>query len=519
MTRLEPPRPVVGAVAVAALALAGCNARPSPPERELRVAVAEDLASFDPHAQNTVLAYQILSSVYEPLVRLDRSMRPVPALAISWENPDLLTWVFRLRPGVRFHDGSPLSAEDVAASLRRLLEDQSLGMRSYLSGVVEVSARGTDAVVVRTDRPNAQLGSRLHFVLIVPRGSTSETLARRANGTGPYAVAGWTPPSLTLQRNLAYWGEPPGLARVRIDMGMTSEAAAQAVAEGRYDVVDVARKTEDAARRSGRYRMVEQENIFLRHLAFDVAQERTPFCPGIANPFRKPEVREAVSLALDRTRLAATAGPGAHPAYQLVPQSVFGHDTHLPRIEPDPARARALLARAGYPRGFDVVLHRGGFAAAAGLVRDQLSEIGIRVRVEAMPAGQLFAALERHRLSFWMLASGCATGDGLELLEGSFHSPGPDGLGVHNYSGYRNLELDREILGAGTLFDLQARQAAVQRLLKRVLDDRPWIPLYHDRGAVAVAKGLRYEPRADGYLWVAGVRLEPIASPGEPPAR
>jgi len=226
-----------------------------------------------------------------------------------------------------------------------------------------------------------------------------------------------------------------------------------------------------------------------------------------------------VSLALDRQRLAATAGPGARPAYQLVPQSVFGHDPHLPPIAPDPARARALLAQAGYPRGFDVVLHRGGFAAAADLVRAELAEVGIRVRVETMPASGLFAALNDHRLSFWMLASGCATGDGLELLEESFHSPGPSGLGVHNYTGYRNVDLDGETLVAGALFDVQARQAAVQRLLRRVLDDRPWIPLYHDRGVVAVAKGLRYEPRADGYLWVPGVRPEPVASRVDPAAR
>jgi len=493
------------AVALAAAALAGCAGQP-PPERELRVALSEDLPSFDPQAWNTVGAYQVLSSVYEPLVRLDRSLRPVPALAVSWENPDVLTWVFRLRAGVRFHDGSPFSSEDVVASLRRLLADESLGMRSFVSGVAEVEARGEDTVIVRTVRPNTQLASRLHFVLIVPRGSTSASLARRANGTGPYAVAGWSPPSLRLVRHAEYWGEPPGLARVRIDMGMVSDAAAQSVAEGLYDVVEAARRTEGAARRSGHYQMLEQENIFLRHLAFDVERERTPFCPGISNPFRRPEVREAVSLALDRRQLAATAGPGARPADQLVPQSVFGHDSRLLPIEPDPARARALLARAGLARGFDVVLHRGGFAAAAELVKAQLAEVGIRVRVEAMPPVGFFEALEHRELSFWILASGSATGDGLELLEESFHSPGPGGLGVHNYGGYREPEMDREILVAGTLFDLRRRQETVKRLLGKALADRPWIPLYYDRGALAIARGLRYEPRADGYLWVAGVR-------------
>jgi peptide/nickel transport system substrate-binding protein len=498
----------IRAAVLAGLALAACGTAAAP-ERELRVAMYDDLASFDPHARNTVGAYEVLSTIYEPLVSLDRAMRPAPALAVSWETPDLLTWVFRLRPGVRFHDGSPLTAEDVAASLRRSLSDERLEMRSYLSGVAEVTARGLNAVVVRTLRPNAQLASRLHFVLIVPRGSTAESLARRANGTGPYAVAGWAPSSLTLQRNESYWGHPPGFTRVRIDFGIASATAAEAIAEERYDVLDATQRAEEAARRSTHYRIVEQENIFLRHLAFDVGRERTPFCPGTTNPFRKREVREAVSLALDRDRLAATAGAGARPANQLVPREVFGHDPRLPRLEPDPGRARALLGRAGFANGFDVVLHRGGFGAASELVKAQLADVGIRVRIESLQSAAFFDALKARKLSFWIVASGCPTGDGLELLETSFHSPGPEGLGVDNYGGYRSPDLDRGILEAGGLFDMRTRQVAVQGLLERVLEERVWIPLYHDRGALLLVKGLLYEPRADGYLRLADLRRDP----------
>lgn len=499
------------ALAALAFALAACG-RAAGPERELRVALYDNLASFDPHGRNTVGAYEVLSSIYEPLVTLDRSMRPVPALAVSWETPDLLTWVFRLRPGVRFHDGAPLTAEDVAASFHRLLGDERLEMRSYLSGVAEATARGADTVVVRTHRPNAHLASRLHFVLVVPRGSTPESLARRANGTGPYAVAGWAPSSLSLRRHESYWGDPPGFSRVRIDLGIGSAAAADAIGESRYDILDGTRKAEEAARGNARYRIVEQENIFLRHLAFDVSRERTPFCPGTTNPFRKREVREAVSLALDRDRLAATAGTGARPAYQLVPQAVFGHDPTRPPLQRDPARARALLARAGFPRGFEVVLHRSGFSTATEMVKGQLAEVGIRARVEALPSTAFFAALEERRLSFWFVASGCPTGDGLELLETSFHSPGPGGLGVDNYGGYRRPDLDRRILETAGLFDVRARQAAVQGLLGQVLEDRVWIPLYHDRGALLVGKDVLYEPRADGYLRVADLRPGPAAT-------
>jgi peptide/nickel transport system substrate-binding protein len=414
---------------------------------------------------------------------------------------------------VRFHDGAPLTSEDVVASLQRIVSDERLEMRSFLSGVAGASARGADTVEVRTVRPNAQLASRLHFALVVPRGSTSASLARRANGTGPYAVAGSAPSSLSLRRNGLYWGESAGAARVRIDFGVS---AAKAMAESPgppYDLIVGARRAEEEARRSGRYRILEEENIFLRHLAFDVARERTPFCPGIPNPFRKPEVREAIHLALDRERLATAAGAGARPAYQLVPRAVFGHDPGLPPVAPDPARARALLAKAGLAQGFDVVLHRPrGFSTASEIVREQLAAVGIRVRVESLPSAEFFDALDGRKLSFWIVASGCPTGDGIELLETSFHSPASGGLGVDNYGEYRRPDLDRSILEAGGLFDLRARQAAVQGLLERVLADRAWIPLYHDRSALLLGRGLLYEPRADGYLRVADLRPDPAAS-------
>ena len=224
-------------------------------------------------------------------------------------------------------------------------------------------------------------------------------------------------------------------------------------------------------------------------------------------------MREAVNLALDRERLAAAAGPGARPAYQLVPRAVFGHDSGRPPVTPDLPRARALLAQAGLPHGFDVVLHRpGGYHTASEIVKEQLAAVGIRVRVESLPSAEFFDALDARKLSFWIVASGCPTGDGIELLETSFHSPGPGGLGVDNYGDYRRPDLDRRILEAGGLFDLRTRQAAVQSLLERVLEDRVWIPLYHDRGALLLARGLLYEPRADGYLRLVDLRPDPAAS-------
>ena len=128
-----------GFVGLVSVALTAC-APPADDQREMKAAVAYSLSSLDPHLRNTVASYELLSSIYEPLTSLGQDLRVQPGLAASWENPDALTWVFRLRPGVRFHDGHPLTSADVVHSLERLLDDESLEVRSYLASVGDVSA-------------------------------------------------------------------------------------------------------------------------------------------------------------------------------------------------------------------------------------------------------------------------------------------------------------------------------------------------------------------------------------------
>jgi len=501
-------RAVWAALVVAPGLLGGCARSPSEPT-ELRMAVVYSLSTLDPHLRNTVSAYELLSSVYEPLTSLGKDLRVRPCLAVSWENPDELTWVFRLRPGVRFHDGTPLASADVVHSLTRLLEDETLEARSSLASVGSVSARDDHTVVIRTRWPNAQLASRLHFALIVPRGSTTDSLAMAANGTGPYAVESWKmDEGLRLRRNEAYWGARPGFDRVVIDTDVSADELEASFGEARYGFAAYSASALEPAKRTGRYRFVSSPSIFLRHLGFDVSAKTTPYCPGIANPFRDPRVREAIHLAIDRKRLAGVVGANAVVANQLVPKAIFGFDPALPPFDRDLARARRLMEEAGFGRGFEVTLHRSrAFGAAAQEVSEQLSAIGVRVTLESLPSREFFAALDRRELSFWFLASGATTGDGLELLETSFHSPEPAlSFGVDNYGGYHDPVVDSGIREAAGIFDARRRQRAVQGLLRHVLEDRVWIPLYYADNVYALDRGIAYAPRDDGYLHLSEIR-------------
>ena len=509
--QFHPGRGPGGRVAFAVVVIVLASSCRKAPEEELRVGFATTFSKLDPHLENRVASIEQLGNVYEPLVALDPEMRARPCLAESWSNPDADTWVFRIRPGVSFHDGTPLTAADVVSSLTRPLREPGLEARSFLLAVSEVKAAGT-AVVVRTKWPNALLLGNLAFVPIVPKGSTTGTLESRPNGTGPWRVEGWTPgKALLLRRNETYWGPSPGFERARVDLSISLGEASSGIAAGKWHAVRYSSpEIEALAKQGDEYAFVSYPNIFLRHLAFDVASEETPFCPGIPNPFRRREVREAISLALDRTAIARKADPAAIPASQLVPPAIFGFDPGIPPPVQDLERARRLLVKAGLPGGFDVVLHRSGYGAAAEEVARQLSSIGIRVTVTQLPSSVFFSALDRNELSFWIVADGCMTGDALEMLLASFHSPDPSiGAGIDNYGNYRNPQLDRAIAGALLQPDPASRLPALQRALGTALADAAWVPLYFSREALVVRRPLVYGPRADGLVRLADLRRAP----------
>ena len=346
-----------------------------------------------------------------------------------------------------------------------------------------------------------------------PRGSTTGTLESHPNGTGPWRIDAWKPgKSLGLRWNPEYWGPKPDFERASVDLAISEEDARSGIGASRWDVLRLSsQEVHELARKGDAYSPSwTYPNIFLRHLAFDVSRDDTPFCPGIPNPFKKREVREAISLALDRTTIARRADPDAIPASQLVPLAVFGFDPNAQPLGRDVERARRLLADAGFPNGFDVVLHRSGYGAAAEEVKEQLARVGIRVTVSQLRSTDFFAALNRKELSFWIVADGCMTGDALEMLFNSFRSPDPaSGAGVDNYGSYRNPDLDQSIAEALQQLDAASRLPALQRGLGIALADFAWVPLYFSREDVIVRRSLSFRPRADGLLRLADVRRAP----------
>ena len=470
-----------------------------------------DVVSLDPHLDNSLEGFEQVSNIYEPLVALDRELRVVPALAVSWHNPDPTTWVFRLRPGVRFHDGSPLGPGDVVYSLMRLQADESLSIRSQISEMAGAKVE-SGAVVVRTRRPSAHLLNDLAHVLIVRAGATRESLKTQPNGTGPYAVEEWAPRErLRLRRHEGYWGPRPRFGRAEIQMG-TDDHAAAALRAGRLSIVRATYPSaEQVVAQGSRYRIVSRPSLYLFHLGLNVSSPTVPGSAGIPNPFRRPEVRKAMDLALDRARIAAAASRHAVPTARIVPKSIFGWDPAAPASGEarDVGRARRLLEAAGYPQGFEIALHGIGIKARTALpeVCAQLAEIGIRVSPVDVPSSAAFhGSLRRRELGLWVVGDAAITGEAGWLLRTQFHSAdSARHLGTDNFGGYANAEVDRAIEEADVVLKPRERLPLLQKAVRLVEEERWWIPLYHTETVFIVDRGLAFAPRADLYLRYAEI--------------
>lgn len=496
-------------IAAGALLLAGgaCARRQTPVS--LAISVPWEIDTLDPHARDRLGSSAVCANLYEPLVALDAEMGIRPALAERWDTPDLLTWVFHLRRGVRFHGGRELTAADVVGTFDRLRADPALACGIYLAQIDTYRALDERTVEVRTRRPLGVLLNKLAKVYVVP-GDAGAAIASRPDGTGPYRLAGFVPGRVELERNESYWGPRPDVARATLLLERSDGQAAADFDAGRADLVQCpSRELLAGLAARDDVTVSRRPELFVKYLSFDVARETTPFVPGRPNPFLSRAVREAISLGLDRKALVAGLPTHAVPARQLVPPSIFGYDPSLPEPVHDPSRALRLLQEAGFPNGFDVTLHtRTRWAEVGRLIARLLAPIGVRVTVAELPEAEFFESAAKGGLSFYFASFGCASGDASDLLDAAFRTPdAARRLGTSNYGGFSDPALEAAIERSAEILESVDRRSALWAIFRKISSEHVWIPLYVDENAYAVRKPFQFHPRANSYVLAADVFL------------
>lgn len=500
------------ALALAALALVGCRSpAPAPPsDPTLTLAVRADITGLYPNPPVVNEAYTLHTNanVLEGLVRFDSQLRLIPALAERWENPDQRTYVFHLRRGLRFSDGRPLVARDVAASLTAA-KTRRWPVHDYLHAIESVTAPDDERVVIRTRFPYQILLTKLQWAFVLP----AEAVAQRVVpvvGSGPYTVATWTPGrELRLSRNPYYRGPLPAFGKARLVVVPDEKERLAMLLRGEADIAtDVALDAVEALQRRSDVRVVRRGS--LRVLYLNLRPD--------TKPFGDPRVREAIDLALDRKQLIDRALAGfTEAATQIVHPSVVGYNPALRVTQVDRARARELLAEAGIAPGTEIRLdgpnnryvNDGKILAE---VARQLAEVGLNVRVNALDKVEFFRLISSGASGFHLLGWSCESGEAGDVLDAAFHSPTAGFAESDNSLGLADAELDRLIDQSNASVAVGERTALLQKAIARVASLHVALPLVLQAEAVAMKTSIRWDPPRNSALllaeiWPAGAEI------------
>jgi len=487
---------------------------------DLVIARQSEQTAMDPHFSKTGPNQMTALHIFDRLLLSDENMANIPGLAQSWRWIDDLTLEFKLRPGVKFHDGSDFTAEDVVFSMKRVPNVPN-SPASYASDVKQVAEMTiVDPLTIRfkAKKPQPLLVNDLSRIYIISHkaaaNATTEDFnsGKAAIGTGPYRFIEWVPGErLVLQRNEDYWGPKPAWERVTIKYVSNDAARVAALLSGGADLIDVVPPSDlEQLRKAKNIQLWQTASARMIYLHMDSNRDQTPFATDKSgkalpkNPFKDRRVRLAISKLINRQAIVDRVLYGAaEPAGQMVPEGIFGYD---PRVKPekyDPEGARKLLAAAGYPNGFAITIHGPNDrylndGQVLQTVGQFLARGGIDVKVQTMPANVFFKRATKREFSLFLVGYGSSTGEasrGLNNVMATYDKKA--GLGSNNRGRYSNPGYDKIIKQALIERDDQKREALLQQATEIGFGDVAIVPLHFQHAIWATRTGFKYIPRRD----------------------
>jgi len=482
----------------------------------LRIASAFDPQTMDPHSLALLYHTRVAFQIHDSLVNRDEQFRLEPALALSWQATGATTWRFKLRPGVTFHDGAPFTADDAVFSIERALAPPS--QRSFQLKGVKAARKIDDLTLeIQLEAPDAVLPDKLQQLAMVSKAwcvkhgveraqdfnGKQETYAvRNANGTGPFKLDRFEPDvKVVLKRNPAWWGwsekRSGNLDEVSLVPIRSDATRLAALISGEVDFVfdppvqDVARLRSEAA-----VALLQTTDLGEQYLTFDQSRDELEGSDVKGrNPFKDIRVRRAVYHAINVDLIVQKVMRGlAAPTGALLSPKVDGSPPDLDkRLAYDPARAKALLAEAGYPNGFSVPLDCVNVPwreAVCQAMTAMLTQVGIRTTLRSSPTNQFFPKLSMGTAS--LIEFGWTPNpDAWASLNALLRTWDKSGLGTFNAGRYSNPKLDALIDAMRVEPDLTHRRAMVGTALRLATDDIAYVPLYRRTLTWAMAKKVR----------------------------
>ena len=495
--------------------------------RSIKWARSGDALTLDPHAQNEGPTASLNRQIYEPLVDRDRTGKLLPTLAVSWKiTDDPTVWEFKLRQGVKFHNGNPFDADDVVFSLERARLPTS-DYKGYLTSVEKITKVDAHTVHIKTKGPNPILDQNFTNLFMMDKEWTEANNAtkpqdfknkeenfavRNANGTGAFALVTREPDVKTvMKRNDAYWGRgefPVEITELTATPIKADATRIAALLSGEVDFVqDVPVQDVERLKNSPNLRVTvgpENRTIFF---GMDVGSKelRTSDVKG-KNPFADKRVRQAMNMTVNREAIQRVVmRTQSVPAGAIVPPFVNGYTKQIDSWpQPDNAKAKTLLAEAGYPGGFSVSFHcpndcylndEAICQAAVGM----LAQIGIKANLVSQSKSLHFPLIQKAEVDFYLLGWGVPPYDSEYIFSYMYHTRG-DKYGSWNATKYSSPEMDALIISLSSETDLPKRNAAIAKIWQTVGPELNYIAIHHQVLAHAMKSDLDIPVHPDNQM-------------------
>ncbi|MCA1321406.1 glutathione ABC transporter substrate-binding protein [Bacillus tianshenii] len=464
---------------------------------ELVFVISQDAPTLDPHGMNDTATTNATTQLFDRLTEYDADGSVVPALAESFEAVDDTTWEFKLKEGVKFHDGTDFNADAVKMTIERIIDPEFASPRAVVLNMIkEVVVVDDYTVQFKTEKPFAPLpahlahnaGSIIAPSAIEEENSGGKTVSENPVGTGPFKFVSWSTGSeMIFEKNADYWGEKKAAVDTLKFVVVPEQATRMAMLEtGDAHVAQVGASDVERAKGMADVTITSEKSTRMDYLGFNMQKA----------PYDNLKVRQAISMAINKSDVVdgILDGQGVAAVGPLAP-TVVGNYQDLKPLEYDVEAAKKLMAEAGFADGFETTLfvNEGNKERAdiALLVQDQLADIGITVNIETIEWGAFLEKTAAGEHELFILGWTTVTADADYGLYALFHSSAFGAPG--NRSFYKNERVD-ELLDLGRSETDQAkRDEAYKEISEILVEEAPMVYLQHPDfiyGTNGVASGL-----------------------------
>ena len=476
----------------------------------LRVGFYIEAATMDPHLSGSKIDRQVYHNIYEPLVVLDTKLGIKPGLAESWQQPDAKTLIMKLRPGVKFHDGTDFNAEAVKFNFNRMKTEPKSVRKNEVASIESVEVLDPYTIKLNLRRPDAALlatltdraGMMVSPKVIQERGSELERNAKGA-GTGPFQFAEWIKDDhILLKRNDTYWNKQGGpyLDQIRYRPIPDDTVKLQSLQAGEIHVMDYVQPRDVAAVKADK-NLVVVDVPSLADFSYQLNHTKPPF--------QTKALRQALAYALDLQQIVKGVWLNVGvPANGPIPPTSWAYDSTIPPIKRDLAKAKGKLAEGGRPTGFSFTLTTPNLpinVQEAEVIQAQLGEVGITMKIKLVDAATQLS--EGNNKNFEMISyqwSGRPDPDG-NTFQFFKTSPGTS----LNWSGISNPQIDALLDKTREVSSQPERKKLFSELTKILQDELPMVFIIHPIEPKAFSPRVQaYDPIPDGMMRFKDVWLK-----------